>query len=72
MSTATLFDDGGHQAVRLPKGVRFEGAAEVEVKQEGSSLVLTPKQESWLSLADLPKMGKGFLAERPDLIEERG
>ena len=70
MRTATLFDDGGHQAVRLPKDIRFEGVAEVEVKQEGRSIVLTPKGESWPSLVDLPKLGKGFLAERPDFIEE--
>ena len=29
-----------------------------------------PKRKPWLSLADLPKMDKGFLAERPNLIEE--
>ena len=29
-----------------------------------------PNRKSWLSLADLPKMDKDFLGERPDLIEE--
>ena len=46
MRTATLFNDGGHQAVRLPIDVRFEGVAEVEVKREGRSVILTPKPET--------------------------
>lgn len=46
MHTATLFDDSGHQAVRLPKDVQFEGVAEVEVKREGRSVVLTPKSNA--------------------------
>lgn len=39
---ATLFTDGGHQAVRLPIDTRFEGVTEVEVKRVGRSIVLTP------------------------------
>ena len=70
MQTATLFTDGENQAVRLPKDIRFEGVTEVEVKREGESIILTPKRRSWLSLADSPKAGKDFLAERPDFIEE--
>ena len=37
---------------------------------ERESLVPPPKRKSWLSLADLPKMDKDFLAERPNLVEE--
>ena len=61
MSTATLFNDGGQQAVRLPKGMRFEGVAEVEIKRAGESIVLTPKRQSSLSFADSPKGGKSVL-----------
>lgn len=70
MSTATLFTDGENQVIRLPKDMRFEGVAEVEIKREGESVILTPKRKSWLSFADSPKLDKDFLTERPDIIEE--
>ena len=69
MSTAMLFTDGGHQAVRLPKSMRFEGVAEVDAVQDGASIILTPKRKSWSSFADSPKADKSFLAERPDIFE---
>ena len=61
MSKATLFTDGENQVVKLPKGVQFEGVAEVEIKREGESIILTPKRKSCKSLDDSPKGGKSIV-----------
>lgn len=37
---AKLFKTGGSQAVRLPKGYRFQGQTEVLIKREGDRVVL--------------------------------
>jgi virulence-associated protein VagC len=43
---AKLFQNGGSQAVRLPRGCRFpEGQREVVVHQEGRRVVLEPVDE---------------------------
>lgn len=42
---AKLFQNGGSQAVRLPKECRFEGQTEVVVRQEGRRVVLEPVDE---------------------------
>jgi antitoxin VapB len=42
---AKLFKNGGSQAVRLPKGFRFEGSREVLVHREGRRIVLEPADE---------------------------
>ncbi|MBI4483680.1 MAG: AbrB/MazE/SpoVT family DNA-binding domain-containing protein [Acidobacteria bacterium] len=43
---AKLFQNGGSQAVRLPKECRFpEGQREVLVRQEGRRVVLEPVDE---------------------------
>lgn len=40
---AKLFQNGGSQAVRLPKECRFpEGQGEVLVRREGTSVILEP------------------------------
>lgn len=39
-----LFNNGGSQAVRLPKECRFEGTA-VRIRQEGSELTLAPLEK---------------------------
>ena len=57
MRTATLFNDNGRQAVRLPKGMRFEGGGQVEVAWQGESIILTPKAD--------PKTDNTRLAARP-------
>ena len=47
MATARLFKIGRDQAVRLPKGYRFEGE-EAYITQVGEAVVLLPKtQETW-------------------------
>jgi antitoxin VapB len=43
---AKLFQNGGSQAVRLPKECRFpEGQLEVVVRQEGRRVILEPVEE---------------------------
>lgn len=40
--TAKLFTNGRSQAVRLPKGFRFEGIKEVSLQREGDAIILRP------------------------------
>jgi antitoxin VapB len=42
--TASLFANGGSQAVRLPRECRFEGTA-VRVRREGRAVVLEPLEK---------------------------
>ncbi len=49
METAKLFMNGRSQAVRLPKGFRFEGE-EVFVKKVCNAFVLLPRRHSWEAL----------------------
>jgi len=42
---AKLFQNGGSQAVRLPKDCRFEDQDEVRVHREGDRVVLEPADE---------------------------
>jgi antitoxin VapB len=44
---AKLFKSGGSQAVRLPKGYRFEGQDEVVIYRVGYRVVLEPKRRQW-------------------------
>ncbi len=43
--TAKLFQNGGSQAVRLPKTCRFLAQREVVVRREGNRVVLEPVDE---------------------------
>jgi virulence-associated protein VagC len=45
---AKLFQNGGSQAVRLPKACRFPAAQEVLVRREGRRVILEPADE-WSS-----------------------
>jgi len=48
MKTVKLFKNGRSQAVRLPKGFRFEGMKEVSIRREGEAVILEPIEEfSW-------------------------
>ena len=42
---AKLFQNGGSQAVRLPKVCRFPGEREVIVRREGRRVILEPADE---------------------------
>lgn len=44
---AKLFKTGGSQAVRLPRGYRFEEQDEVLISREGERVVLTPLRRTW-------------------------
>ena len=64
MDTATLFMNGGSQAVRLPKKFRFEGTR-VVIKKVGSSLILTPYEDIWRSFEE------GLAMFPDDFMEDR-
>ena len=69
MAIASLFRNGSNQAVRLPRGLEFEGVSEVEIRRQGNSIVLTPVRKSWRSFAETAPVDDGFLTERHDVIE---
>lgn len=70
MRTASVFKNGGNQAVRLPKEFEFDGVTEVEITREGDALVLRPAHKSWLSFAEIGPADEDFLADRPDVVVE--
>ncbi len=64
METAKLFMNGRSQAVRLPKGFRFEGE-EVFVKKVGNAVVLLPRRHSWEALyGSLGSFSEDFMEGR--------
>ena len=63
MEFAKVFNNGGSQAVRLPKSCRFAGD-EVLVNRIGSVVILMPKGDPWQSMLDsLSLFTEDFLAE---------
>ena len=68
--TATLFMNGGSQAVRLPKECRFEGSA-VRVRREGRAVILEPLEKApwpagfWERLHVLPALPDDFRTPDP-------
>ncbi len=46
MDMAKIFENGGSQAVRLPRKYRFT-TNEVVVQRLGASLILTPEDKLW-------------------------
>jgi len=64
MKTAKLFKNGQSQAVRLPKEFRMAGN-EVYIKQQGETIILLPKENSWAPLfGSLDHFAKDFKIER--------
>ena len=64
METAKVFNNGGSQAVRLPKECRFD-QADVYVKKIGSIVILIPKnldKRSWWN---------SFIMAPEDFMNER-
>ena len=59
---ATLFTNGGSQAVRLPKECRFDGKV-VEVWKEGSRVILAPVEKRAWS----PGLKERLLRMAPDV-----
>ena len=70
---ASLFQNGGSQAVRLPKAYRFEGT-HVIVRREGSAVILEPMEPAtwpeghWERLAVLGPVTDDF--QRPEPLPE--
>lgn len=42
MSATRIFKSGNSLAVRLPRGIAFDEGAEVVVRRQGGSLIVTP------------------------------
>ena len=64
MDTAKIFNNGGSQAVRLPKSCRFN-SDEVLVNHIGSIVMLFPKEDRWQSLLNsLDLFTEDFLSEQ--------
>ena len=62
---AKLFQNGGSQAVRLPKDCRFEGA-EVLIHREGTRIILEPIEPGWS-----PEFLREFSGPQDDSFPER-
>lgn len=76
---ARIYKNGRGQAVRLPKGYRFEGN-EVLIRKEGNDVILSPLPKSWDSFFKetplpsedfLPSRGKQILATESTEDRER-
>lgn len=73
METAKIFNNGGSQAVRLPKEYRFEDK-EVTVNKIGNIVLLIPKDERAVTgiINSLDMFTEDFMENRQDLpLEER-
>ncbi len=73
MDTAKVFMSGRSQAVRLPKGYRFD-AEEVCIKRIGEGVLLFPKDKAWdLMSGAIGQVTDDFMEDRsqPDRMEER-
>lgn len=70
---AKLFKNGRSQAVRLPKGFRFEGD-EVEIRREGSAVVLEPVKRERLPGSywqRVDRLRKGLAVPEPGPLSAR-
>ena len=69
MQVASVFTNGGNQAVRIPKSFKLD-AREVSIEQDGERLILTPlsRRRSWLLYGEsAPRVTADFMAERVTL-----
>lgn len=68
--TAKLFNNGGTQAVRLPKAFHFN-SDEVLVRREGDRVILTPKLADWDEFfTELSAFDDDFMADRDDSLPQ--
>ena len=73
METAKIFNNGGSQAVRLPKEYRFKDK-EILVNKIGNIVLLIPKDERAVTgiINSLDMFTEDFMENRQDLpLEER-
>ena len=68
MRTVSLFKNGRHQAIRLPKEFEFEGISELQIFREGDTLILRPARKNWTSFAAVQNADVDFLFERFEVI----
>jgi Antidote-toxin recognition MazE, bacterial antitoxin len=68
--TATLFLNGGSQAVRLPKEFRMPGSA-VSIRRDGEAVILEPLEKRtwpegfWTRLTSLPPLPDDVVVPEP-------
>ena len=63
METAKVFNNGGSQAIRLPKDCRFS-ESEVLVNRIGNVVILFPREDRWQNLlTSLDLFTDDFLSE---------
>jgi antitoxin VapB len=63
--------NGRSQAVRLPKGFRFEGD-EVFIKRVGDAVLLLPRRDPWRTLVgSLEGFSEDFMEEREQPGEDQ-
>ena len=71
MKTAKLLRNGRSQAVRLPRGFRFQGD-HVLVKKLGDGVLLLPASRPWDALmSSLSQFSSDFLGERSQPAAQR-
>ncbi|MFP4437063.1 MAG: antitoxin [Chloroflexaceae bacterium] len=64
MDTASIFQDGQSQVIRLPKEYRFRGT-KVHLKRMGNAVVFIPEYDSWQPLIDsLSMFSDDFMVKR--------
>lgn len=69
MRTVSIFKNSTSQAVRIPKDMRFEGVAELEIRREGDTILLRPVRPTWTSFADVPRADADFMTDRPVVFQ---
>ena len=72
MRKVSIFKNGNNRAIRLPKDMDFPGANELEIIQDGNSIILRPVRPSWASFAECDKADADFLEERQDVVADEG
>ena len=69
--TAKLFNNGGSQAVRLPKEYRFSGDS-VYVKKMENMVLLIPKDNPWMALINsLDEFSDDYMNDRNQPTEQQ-
>ena len=64
MQTASIQNEGGHQAIRIPDNFKLEGE-EVYIKKIGNALCIIPLKKPWQNLFDsLDKFSPDFMENR--------
>ena len=75
METARIFQNGGSQAVRLPKGYRFN-ETEVCIRRNGDMVMIFPKNTAWARFMESAPLTDDVLeaieeSRLGDILQER-